>query len=141
MKQSSRSGTFRGMFSWFSRKLKTTEVAQVETRIRGNTHITVVNPWHAVGISSGPACCRAALSLKNNRYLSHEAPQLPLAGCTQAKTCLCRYKHYSDRRRGPRRESERFESVLSRRVAARRVDERRTSRGRRATDSKATDSK
>src|SRR5579862_3231052 len=136
MKQSSGSGTFRVMVSWFSRKLKTPQIRQIETRTQGNTHITVGNPWHAVGILSSPTCCRAALALKNNRYLSHEAPQLPLAGCTHPKTCLCKYKHYSDRRRGPRRESERFENVLSRHVSARRMDERRSSRGRRATDNK-----
>ena len=136
MKQASRRGTFRGMFSWFSRKLKTNEIERVITRTPSKTHITVGNPWHAVGISSGPSCCRAALALRNNRYLSHEAPQLPLAGCTQPKMCLCKYKHYSDRRRGPRREIERFENVLSRRVMGKRIDERRVSKGRRATDSR-----
>jgi hypothetical protein len=136
MKQPSRSGTLRGMFSWFNRKLKTAEIQRVGIRTRDTTHITVGNPWHAVGILSGPTCCRAAIARKNNRYLAYEALQLPLADCTQPKLCMCKYKHYSDRRRGPRRESERFENVLSRRVLSRRVEERRVSKGRRVTDSR-----
>jgi hypothetical protein len=36
------------------------------------------------------------------RFLSREAPLLPLAGCT-AKYCRCRYVHYEDRRQRERR--------------------------------------
>jgi hypothetical protein len=136
MKQPSRPGAIWGMLSWFRRKLKVNEIQRAGTRAGDSTHIRVGNPWHAVGIAGGTPCCRASVAQRNLRYLSHEAPQLPLAGCSQPKKCLCKYKHYSDRRRGPRREAERFEKVLSQRVVARRVEERRVSRGRRATDNR-----
>jgi hypothetical protein len=40
--------------------------------------------------------------LETRRFLSSEAPLLPLAGCTE-KTCQCRYVHYADRRERDRR--------------------------------------
>jgi hypothetical protein len=99
-------------------------------------HVHVTNPWHAVGISTGVSCCKAAVFLRQTRFLSSQAPALPLQGCTQAKSCLCKYKHYSDRRSGPRRvtESELFQNALSRHKAAAWTQERRATRGRRATD-------
>ena len=40
--------------------------------------------------------------LETQRFLSSEAPLLPLAGCTE-KACQCRYVHYADRRERDRR--------------------------------------
>jgi hypothetical protein len=130
----SESGTFRGMFSWFRRKWKANEIQRAGSRAGDSAHIRVGNPWHAVGIATGQPCCRAAVVLRNSRYLSHQAPPLPLMGCTQPKSCVCKYKHYSDRRRGPRRNAERFQTTLSRHVVSASLQERRTSKGRRATD-------
>ena len=61
--------------------------------------------WHAVSIAPGDRCCAAARDLVGQRFLSREAPTLPLAGCTQSN-CSCRYAHYDDRRKGPRRATE-----------------------------------
>ena len=86
------------------------------------------NRWHAV-IVVGPAnACAAAQACKGKRFLSSEAPRLPLKGCDSAR-CECRYRHYNDRRGEPRRGDERTGGARPR-VSA----ERRSTRARRATD-------
>lgn len=124
------------MFSWFKRRLKVNKIQREGNRAGTVAHIHVTNPWHAVGISTGPSCCQAAVALRQTRFLSSQAPTLPLQGCSQPKSCVCKYKHFSDRRSGPRRaiESEIYQSALSRHAAATRAHERRALRGRRATD-------
>jgi hypothetical protein len=83
----------------------------------------------AVEIVTGADCCKAVLKLTGRRYLGHEAPPLPVKGCT-IEECLCRYLHHPDRRKGERRTSD----------VAVTVDEysgnerRNVRRGRRATD-------
>jgi hypothetical protein len=52
---------------------------------------------HAVSIERDLLPCDAAKALEDKRFLSHEAPELPLAGCDRDK-CGCRYIHHSDRR-------------------------------------------
>ena len=64
-----------------------------------------VNPWHAVAIAPGPRACDAARELRDHRFLSREAPPLPLKKCDSAE-CTCRYEHFDDRRKGPRRAHE-----------------------------------
>lgn len=65
----------------------------------------ISNPWHAVTILPCPRACPAARSLGRVRYLSGEAPPLPLADCTM-NACTCRYRHHQDRRSSPRRDSD-----------------------------------
>jgi hypothetical protein len=67
-------------------------------------------PWHAVSIVTGSQPCAAAARLTRKRFLSREAPALPLKGCDQ-EHCACRYDHHDDRRKGPRRASEMGVSV------------------------------
>jgi hypothetical protein len=64
-----------------------------------------VNPWHAVTIATGPRACAAARALGDRRFLSRDAPVLPLKDCDSAE-CTCRYEHFEDRRKGPRRARE-----------------------------------
>jgi len=138
MKQDSRLGSIRGMFSWFRRRITVTKIERAAgTRSASSEQIQVINPWHAVAVSTGKPCCRASIAKRNTRFLSREAPPLPLAGCTQPKNCTCKYKHFSDRRGGPRRttDSDLYKNALSRHVVATlRIQERRNSKGRRATD-------
>ena len=61
--------------------------------------------WHAVTIVAGPRCCEAARKVEGKRFLSKEAPSLPLKDCGRAD-CRCRYQHHDDRRKGPRRARE-----------------------------------
>ena len=60
------------------------------------------NAHHAVAVAPGPNCCVAARKLDGRRFLSRDAPVLPLKDCNRTD-CTCRYQHYEDRRRGPRR--------------------------------------
>jgi hypothetical protein len=73
----------------------------------------VVNPFHAVGVKPGQTCCQAALAIKGQRFLSAEAPQLPLKACDTA--CSCVYVHFDDRRSGSDRRMRASGNRLNRR--------------------------
>lgn len=62
--------------------------------------------WHAVSVKPGSKACPAAVSGRNERWLSRQAPLLPLPGCTQPDTCHCTYQHHDDRRVAGRRADE-----------------------------------
>ena len=59
--------------------------------------------YHAVSIEPGRNCCHEARELKGKRFLSREAPTLPLRNCS-SDNCLCRYEHSRrpSRRTAPR---------------------------------------
>lgn|GEM_PF-2015961 len=59
--------------------------------------------WHGVAINPSRGACVSARSLWNIRYLSKDAPPLPLTGC-DAAVCRCHFRHYSDRRTQERRD-------------------------------------
>jgi hypothetical protein len=63
------------------------------------------NPWHAVGITPGRNACAIARGESETRYLSREAPPLPLKDC-DSDTCTCRYHHFDDRRASLRRAAD-----------------------------------
>jgi hypothetical protein len=84
----------KGLFARFGRREAATPVLAERAR--------VVNPFHAVSIAEGPDACDAAKARAGMRYLSREAPRLPLAGCTNPD-CRCRYQHHDDRRTYARR--------------------------------------
>ncbi len=88
----------------------------------------IVNPYHAVSIRPGRYPCGTVLQLQDVRFLSADAPRLPLEGCSAA-TCSCRYQHHDDRREYDRRRSDAWGSG-----PMWRGQERRRSRGRRTTD-------
>ena len=110
--------------SWFMRR-----------RIEAHVHLSgrpmeyrrVVNPYHAVGIAPGSACCKAVTELTGRRYLSAEAPKIPLPTC-DAESCQCRFVHFEDRREG----EDRRERTVDARGPS--MHDRRRSRGSRATD-------
>jgi hypothetical protein len=85
--------------------------------------------WHAVSVSSDAGSCFRARELKGQRFLSAEAPALPLPDCTQPAICNCSYRKYDDRRAGPRRSRE--VSAIQHPTAS---PEQRKIRGRRARD-------
>ena len=62
-----------------------------------------VNRYHCVELRIPYDACDAAMHLHGKRYLSAEAPVLPLPGCDQ-RVCQCRFKHHDDRRRDERRD-------------------------------------
>lgn len=54
---------------------------------------------------SWPGCCKAIRAVAGVRFLSHEIPTLPLAGCDVAE-CRCSYELFQDRRTQARRAAE-----------------------------------
>jgi hypothetical protein len=103
----------------------------IETKVRGKRSARmqreVPHRWHAVTIIGPATACAAAQACKGKRYLSRDAPRLPLAGC-DAERCDCKYRHFGDRRGTPRRAEEK--GAAPARVAT----NRRGHRGRRETD-------
>lgn len=89
----------------------------------------MVGGFHAVSIRYASNACGAAKKLRELRFLSDDAPDLPLADCTKGSMCKCRYRHYEDRRIDFRRDVD-FGLPLR----AHMDDERRQIRGRRASD-------
>ena len=68
------------------------------------TPLSSTSRYHAVSIKVSGSACRAAKELTGQRFLSTEAPLLPLPGCTMAE-CNCRFVHHKDRRSGKDRRS------------------------------------
>jgi hypothetical protein len=87
------------------------------------------NRWHAVAIVPGANHCRAAEAAKGRRFLSKEAPILPLRECDVA-ACNCKYRHHEDRRGPPRRSEEADGGGMRSRSGV----DRRNNRGRREAD-------
>ncbi len=56
-----------------------------------------VNPYHCVEVKIPYDACEAVMQLEGKRYLSADAPILPLPACNQ--NCKCKFKHHNDRRR------------------------------------------
>jgi hypothetical protein len=105
--------------------------SNVKSKVRGNAvrHHVVSNPFHAVSIQALANSCAAVREFEGKRFLSKEAPLLPLKNCTAA-TCTCHYAHHGDRRAAPRRASD----MLRSQNQSFRKDERRSGGGRRITD-------
>jgi hypothetical protein len=80
--------------------------------------------FHAVSILPVETGCPAVESIKVQRFLSEDAPGLPLADCS-AVDCHCKYIHHADRRSGGRdrrlgaieSDAAEFWSLRSRRIA------------------------
>lgn len=89
----------------------------------------VSSKWHSVSIKPGRKACPAVVAAENKRWLSRDAPSLPLAGCTQPRGCSCVYKHHEDRRSG---EGRRAEEVDQFRVPHKPGKEQRIGRDRRS---------
>ena len=62
-----------------------------------------LRPFQAILIYRGLICCDMARKFSDHRFLVRDAPPLPLAGCSLAKTCQCKYIKHRDRRAEPRR--------------------------------------
>ena len=92
---------------------------------------TSVSPYQAVSVRSRLCSCAAVFETDGKRFLTKEAPLLPLAGCDAAR-CECRYQRHEDRRvEGDRRG---FAGLRTDLYAAAGNPERRGNRGRRRED-------
>jgi hypothetical protein len=88
--------------------------------------------FHAVTIVPGRQACPAARALLDQRFLSRDAPPLPLKDCGTPQ-CECRYEHYDDRRKGNRRAHDLGVSIDGYEGGEQRQPSKR---GRRQTDGK-----
>lgn len=86
--------------------------------------------WHAVSVKPGPTACNVAAEGRDRRWLSREAPTLPLAGCTRSDRCRCTYQHHEDRRTSEGRRAEEIDAFTRSAAIA---NDRRKRRSRRAT--------
>jgi hypothetical protein len=63
--------------------------------------------FHGVAVKPFDACkCAAVAAIEGQRFLSDEAPPLPLVECDMPHTCRCVYEHFNDRRTELRRDSD-----------------------------------
>jgi hypothetical protein len=85
--------------------------------------------YHAVTVAQGRTACASSIQLTGRRFLSRDAPPLPLPGCTM-QLCRCRYIHHADRRA----EERRFPFGVRKRSEATVAVERRRGDRRKTTD-------
>ncbi|MBT8113591.1 MAG: hypothetical protein KJO47_07915 [Gammaproteobacteria bacterium] len=64
---------------------------------------STISPYHCVEVKMPYDACEEVLKLHGKRFLSAEAPMLPVPGCDQH--CSCKFKHYNDRRLDDRRDA------------------------------------
>ncbi|MCH8930281.1 MAG: hypothetical protein IIA98_05115 [Proteobacteria bacterium] len=95
----SRTGVFRIIQTVL--RGKTVDQSRPENKRQG----TPAGPYHSVTIKTMPRSCVTAKALKGIRFLSIEAPALPLEDC-DVGSCDCQYQHHADRRSGLRRSEE-----------------------------------
>ena len=65
-----------------------------------NQHADRTKPhhhFHSVSIVNDGSCCEQAETLSGKRFLSKDAPEIPMEECTMTQ-CQCRYQHHEDRR-------------------------------------------
>ena len=62
--------------------------------------------WKAVSVVAGNSAWEAAQRLRDQRFLSREAPRLPLPECTNQDKCQCKYQHFASRRAWLRRATD-----------------------------------
>lgn len=67
---------------------------------------TLSNIFHGISIEPGPKACEAVRQIAGRRFLSEEAPRLPLDECPCMQDCRCVYRHYPDRRTDVRRDAD-----------------------------------
>lgn len=91
-------------------------------------------PYQAVSIVRPSCACSAVSEFEGARFLTDEAPLLPVPGC-DVERCACRYTRHGDRRtRGDRRAYAGLQTEL---YTANGNPERRRARGRRKEDYEA----
>lgn len=64
------------------------------------------NVFHGIAIEPGENACEAVRRMAGWRFLSEEAPRLPLDECQCIPDCRCVYRHFSDRRTEVRRDAD-----------------------------------
>jgi len=98
------------MNDWVDRLAAALHRIRLRSQISGSPqrNLRISNPWHAVSIVTGSVVsneytCTAAAALRGKRFLSSEAPALPLSNCQAPGRCACHFRHHADRRNEQRR--------------------------------------
>lgn len=81
--------------AWLLLRRKAERAAAV--KMPSKEELAKSSKYHAVAIKPGVEACDAAKSMAGQRFLSKEAPQLPLPECGSMR-CACQFTHYADRR-------------------------------------------
>ena len=80
---------------WFY--LKRSKVESSSTQKPASTTSKSEGKFRAVSIQTGPRACTAAKYLRGKRFISTQAPELPLSRC-DISDCKCKYAYHKDRR-------------------------------------------
>ena len=67
---------------------------------------TLSSLFHGIAIEPGEDACEAVRQLAGHRFLSEDAPRLPLDECQCVQECRCVYRHFTDRRTHVRRDAD-----------------------------------
>jgi len=89
--------------------------------------------FHAVSMRYSMDACDAAKALTGHRFLSSEAPRLPLPEC-DSSNCRCKYMHHDDRRSGDERRTPYDTGTFAKYGANAAQIERRARKDRRQQD-------
>lgn len=74
-----------------------------QAKIQANSVRPAVSAYHCVEVKSRYDACDAVIELQGKRFLSSDAPILPLPRCNEK--CQCFFKHHEDRRNEERRDA------------------------------------
>jgi len=74
---------------------------QDKSSVRSKVVAKATNPYHSVELNIPYDACEEVMKLHGKRFLSAQAPMVPLPSCNQK--CTCKFKHHSDRRDDDRR--------------------------------------
>jgi hypothetical protein len=114
-----------------SAKIKTAKPKRPVKRAAGTRNpANEPSEFHAVTINCNDSACDAAKALLGKRFLSDEAPRLPLDECT-APICDCRFKHHADRR-NPKNRRNQFSAGIGGDTGIHKQDERTRNKDRRS---------
>jgi len=81
-----------------SKKSSNKNTGQIKPEVK-----STISPYHCVEVKMPYDACEEVLKLHGKRFLSAEAPMLPVSGCDQH--CSCKFKHHNDRRLEDRRDA------------------------------------
>lgn len=84
-----------GLFKLNSRPKRHKHSSQAADPSINKTHS--FHSFHSVSIVNNGSCCEQIEALSGKRFLSKDAPEIPMEECTKAN-CQCRYQHHEDRR-------------------------------------------
>jgi hypothetical protein len=115
--------------SFFSKLFSSPDRSSAKLSTKRETP-SLPTPFRSVSILQGPNACCASKDLAKVRFLSKQAPALPLAKCDMQHQCQCRYVKHADRRT----ESRRLIDAIGMSALLFESQERRAKVGRRKTD-------